>query len=318
MSLVEQALKKAKAAGTPLPLSTAAPPAPEAPAAEASAPETVSATRAPATVELIEPSPDITATFKTLKSLEVDLGRLSRMGYLPPPEQQREIEEQFRHIKRPLLARALGRGMPRQDNGVVIMVTSALPGDGKTFSAVNLAMSLALEKDTSVLLVDADLIKPQAGKVFGLENEPGLVHALSDDSVDVETLVVQTSIPKLAVLPAGRTAQPTAELLSSARMATVIQRLKSYSGTRIILLDSPPLLITNEAKAFAELAGQVVLVVRANATPQRAVLDAIAFLREDQFVGAILNQSDTVSGSGYGYSYYGQLYKYGVSPGAAE
>jgi protein-tyrosine kinase len=310
MSLVEQALKKAKAAGAPLPLSTAAP--------EEHAAEPDAATRAPATADLIEPSPDITATFKTLRSVEVDLDRLSRVGYLPPPEQRREIEEQFRHIKRPLLARALGRGMPRQDNGVVIMVTSALPGDGKTFCAVNLAMSLALEKDTSVLLVDADLIKPQAGRVFGLENEPGLVDALSDETVDVETLVVQTSIPKLAILPAGRTAQPTAELLSSARMATVIQRLKSYSGTRIILLDSPPLLITNEAKAFAELAGQVVLVVRANATPQRAVLDAIAFMREDQFVGAVLNQSDTVSGSGYGYSYYGQLYKYGVSAGAAE
>jgi protein-tyrosine kinase len=313
MSLVEQALKKAKAAGTPLPLSTAAQPAPAEPVAE-----TVAAARPAATVELIEPSPDITATFRTLKSVDVDLGQLSRMGYLPPPEQQREIEEQFRHIKRPLLARALGRGMPRQDNGVVIMVTSALQGDGKTFSAVNLAMSLALEKDTSVLLVDADLVKPQAGKVFGLENEPGLVDALSDETVDVETLVVQTSIPKLAILPAGRTAQPTAELLSSARMATVIQRLKSQSGNRIILLDSPPLLITNEAKAFAELAGQVVLVVRANATPQRAVLDAIGFLREDQFVGAVLNQSDTVSGSGYGYSYYRQLYKYGASTGAAE
>ncbi len=313
MSLVEQALKKAKAAGKALPLTTAPQPALTEPAAGAPA------VQHPTPVgELIEPSPDITATFKSLRTVEVDLGWLSDMGYMPPADQQREIAEQFRHIKRPLLARALGRGMPKMGNGMVIMVTSALQGDGKTFSTLNLAMSLAQEKDASVLLVDADLIQPQSTRALRLESEPGLTHALSDESVDVESLVVQTSIPKLSVLPAGQTPLAAAELLSSARMAAVIERLKSNSDNRIILLDSPPILITNEAKALADLAGQVVLVVKANATPQRAVLDAIAFLREDQFVGVVLNQSDTVSGSGYGYGYYGHMYKYGSSSAETE
>jgi protein-tyrosine kinase len=311
MSLVEQALKRAKAAGSPVPLSTAQPPPVVEPAAIADG--GLAAKRESSETELIEPSPEITATVRALKSVDLDLDRLRRMGYLPPEDQDREIAEQFRHIKRPLLARAFGRGTVRQEGATIVMVTSALPGEGKTFCAVNLALSLALEVDASVLMVDADTAKPQLTRAFNLEAEAGLVDALSDGRFDVESLVVQTSLPKLSILPTGRLPQSAAELLASDRMGAVMQRLTSFSRNRIVLVDSPPLLVTNEGKALVDLAGQVVLVVKANATPQRAVMDAIGHLREDRFVGLVLNQSDTVSGAGYGYGYYGHMYQYGQS-----
>lgn len=300
MSLVEQALKRAKLAGKPTPLSTAVPEPAEAPAA------------AIPSEQLIEPSPEITATIQPLKTIEIDFDLLRSYGYLPPPSQEREIAEQYRHIKRPLLARALGRGMPRQQNCTVIMVSSALAGEGKTFSSINLALSMARETDASVLLVDADTSKPQVSKALGLQDEPGLVDALLDESIDVESLVELTNVPKLAVLPAGRAAGSAAELLASERMARILHRLQAQSPSRIILLDCPPLLITNEAKAIIDSVGQAVLVVRANETPQQAVLDAIGHFREDQFVGLVLNQSDSVAGLGYGYGYYGRMYDYGT------
>jgi len=308
VSLVEQALKRAKAEGRPTPLSTATP------QATGTSELAVAATTSPVQLppeQLIEPSPEITATIQPLKSIEIDFDLLRNFGYLPPPEQEREISEQYRHIKRPLLARALGRGTPRQDNGTVIMVTSALAGEGKTFSAINLALSLSLETDATVLLVDADTAKPQVSRAFGLQNEPGLVDALVDESCDVESLVTLTNVPKLAILPVGRAAESAAELLASDRMGTVLRRLTALSPNRIVLLDCPPLLITNEAKAIVDAVGQAVLVVLANQTPQQAVLDAIGHFREDQFVGLVLNQSETVAGYGYGYGYYGRMYEYG-------
>jgi receptor protein-tyrosine kinase len=315
MSLVEQALKRAKAKGSPLPLSTSHSANSVQQNETRGVVETVgdelAAQLSPASEEIIEPSPEITATVRPLRFKEVDFERLRRMGYVPPANQERSIAEQFRHIKRPLLARVLGRGTARQEGATILMVSSALPGEGKTFCSLNLAMNLALEVDASVVLVDADTAKPQLTQAFDVQDEPGLVDALSDSSVDVASLVIETSVPKLSILPTGRAPESASELLSSARMAAVMQRLATFTRNRIVLVDSPPLLVTNEAKALVDLAGQVVLVVKANSTPQRAVLDAIGHLREDQFVGLVLNQSDTVSGAGYGYGYYGHMYNYG-------
>lgn len=317
MSLVEQALKRAKLAGKPTPLSTAVPQPVVLPETSAASERVAVHSNAPSVTipaeQLIEPSPEITATIQPLKSLEIDFELLRSYGYLPQLSQEREIAEQYRHIKRPLLARALGRGMPRQDNCTVIMISSALAGEGKTFSSINLALSMSLETDATVLLVDADTSKPQVSKALGLQNESGLVDALLDEALDPETLVQLTDVPKLSVLPAGRAWESAAELLASDRMSRILRRLQAMSPSRIILLDCPPLLITNEAKAIIDAVGQAVLVVKANDTPQQAVLDAISHFRDNQFVGLILNQSDTIAGLGYGYGYYGRMYDYGSS-----
>lgn len=315
MSLVEQALKKAKQSGQPVPLSTQAPPAPE-PAAPL--PGDVALPMAKAVVEgidptsVIEPSPEITSTVQPLHIVAIDREGLRASGYLPPVEQEREIAEQFRHVKRPLVSRALGRGQERVVHGNRIAVMSALQGEGKTFTAINLALSIALEKDVEVVLVDTDMIRPELSRVFGLKGQPGLIEALADASVDVASLVHHTDVPRLRILPAGVADHTAAEWLMSPRMDEVLRRLSGGSGSNTILVfDSPPLLVTNESKAVCDAAGQVVLVVRANETPQRAVLDAISHIGEGKHVGLVLNGSDTVAGVGYGYGYYGGMYQYG-------
>jgi exopolysaccharide/PEP-CTERM locus tyrosine autokinase len=185
------------------------------------------------------------------------------------------------------------------------MVTSALPGDGKTFTSINLALSMALELDISVLLVDADAPKPHVSEILALQREPGLMDALVDETVDVESLIVQTNLEGLSILPAGTPAHGTSELLSSNRMRQIMTNLCARNPRRIVLLDSPPLLITNEGRALAKVAGQVVLVVRAGQTPQHAVQDAIGLIDEQQAGGLVLNQVVAGLEKYYGYGAYG-------------
>jgi Mrp family chromosome partitioning ATPase len=192
------------------------------------------------------------------------------------------------------------------------MVASAVPGDGKTFTSINLALSMALERDISVLLVDSDVAKQHLTEIFGLRDRKGLLDALIDETLDAESLVVPTNIRGFAILPAGRRAEGTAELLSSSRMSHIIATLCARNPRRILLLDSPPLLITNEGRALVKIAGQVVLVVRAGETPRHAVQAAIELFDPSQAGGLILNQVKVGLTEGYyGYDAYGAYGAYG-------
>jgi protein-tyrosine kinase len=186
------------------------------------------------------------------------------------------------------------------------MITSALPCDGKTFTSINLALSMALERDVSVLLVDCDVAKRHVSEVVGLKQERGLLDALADESVDIDSLIVQANQRGLSILPAGRRAEGTAELLSSNRMRQILKNLSTRNPRRILLLDSPPLLITNEGRTLLKHAGQVVLVVRAGHTPRQAVQDALALVDTRQAGGIILNEAPVSRSEGYyGYGTYG-------------
>jgi exopolysaccharide/PEP-CTERM locus tyrosine autokinase len=242
---------------------------------------------------------------KSARRKSLDTNTLRARGYLPEEGQDRQFAEQYRRIKRPLVDKALSgtttAGEPR-----VIMITSALPGDGKTFTSINLAMSMALERDISVLLVDCDVAKRHVSEIVGMKEEAGLLDALVDESVDIESLVAPTNLRNLSILPAGTRVEATAELLSSNRMRQIIASLCSRVPRRILLLDSPPLLITNEGQALVKIAGQIVLVVRAGHTPRQAVQDAIALFDVQQAGGLILNQVQASKKEGYyGYGYYG-------------
>jgi exopolysaccharide/PEP-CTERM locus tyrosine autokinase len=223
---------------------------------------------------------------------------------LPPEHQERALSDQYRQIKRPLIANATGRGgtekLPR---GQLIMVASAMPGEGKTFTSMNLALSLALEKDLSVLLIDADAPKPHLDRALGIAGEPGLLELLRDESLDPESLIIPTDVPTLAMLPIGTGSETTTELLASHRMEEIMAQLASNDPMRIVVIDSPPLLLTSESRVLAEAAGQVVLVVRAGVTPQQAVLDAISHLGEGKSIGLLLNQSTDIAPAGYYYGY---------------
>ncbi len=237
------------------------------------------------------------------KRMTLNMEALRARGYLPESGKDQQFADHYRRIKRPLIDRAMSditaAGEPR-----LIMITSALPGDGKTFTSINLALSMALERDISVLLVDCDVAKQHVSDICGVRGEGGLLDALVDDSVDVESLVVQTNLGGLSILPAGRRVEATTELLSSNRMRQIIAQL-CRSRRRIVLLDSPPLLLTNEGRTLVKLAGQIVLVVRAGHTPRQAVQDAIGLFDIQQTGGIILNQVNVSGADGYyGYGSY--------------
>jgi protein-tyrosine kinase len=262
-----------------------------------------SSSKSPSRQPNIEPVP-------LAKRLPVDLNALRSSGYLPDEQKERQFTDQYRRIKRPLIEKALSGGgdvgEPR-----MILVASAVPGDGKTFTSINLALSMALERDISVLLVDSDVTKQHISGIFGLRDQQGLLDALVDESLDPESLVVPTNIRGFAILPAGRRAEGTAELISSNRMRSVAAGLCARDPRRILLLDSPPLLITNEGRSLVKIAGQVVLVVRTGVTPRHAVQAAIELFDPSQAGGVILNQVKVGLMEGYyGYGAYGP---YGAS-----
>ena len=238
--------------------------------------------------------------------LTLDVGRLRAAGYLPEESKDRQFANHYRQIKRPLIAKASSEHPVGVLDSRVIMVTSALPGDGKTFTSVNLALSMARERDSSVLLVDADSPKPRVSEIFGLREQAGLLDALEDDTIEIDSLIVPTNVRGFSLLPAGRPVEGASELFSSDRMRQLLMSLVSNDPRRIVLLDSPPLLITSEGRALIKCAGQVLLVVHAGQTPQHAVRDAIALIDEKQAGGLVLNQGQAgLTESYYGYGAYG-------------
>jgi receptor protein-tyrosine kinase len=162
------------------------------------------------------------------KVVHLDRAALINAGFLPPEQQQGQIAAQFRHIKRPLLSAALGRGMEPLEQGRMVMVTSSLPNEGKTFISINLALSISLERDISVVLVDADVAKSHVSRLFGLDSEIGLLDAVRDEAADVESLILPTDIPKLSILPAGRPTEMATELLASFHMESVMAKIVGW------------------------------------------------------------------------------------------
>ncbi|HEY8509286.1 MAG TPA: P-loop NTPase [Steroidobacteraceae bacterium] len=306
MSIIERALQKLQSGGRP-----AAPPASPSPA-----PTPLPSVRAPDPAHR-EPRAVIG---DPSRAVTIDFDALRRSGLLPPEHQQRELAHQFRTIKRPLIrnafdvtATAPARSAPR-----TVMVTSALPGEGKTFNSINLALSMSLEKDYSVILVDGDVARPQLSNVFGVLDQPGLLDVLADSNVTVASVVRPTNVRGLSILPVGRRTETATELLASARMRHTLAQLEQLDPQAMILVDSPPVLVTSEARVLASLFAQVVVVVRAGATPQEAVLEAISIIGEGPRIGMVLNQvtHGTVAGSYYGYDSYSGYGTDAAAPGA--
>ena len=235
-------------------------------------------------------------------TVNIDPPALRAAGLLAPEEEEHQLAQQYRQIKRPLIGKAMGRGAPRLPNGRVIMVASALAGEGKTFTAVNLALSISMEKDVHVLLVDADVAKPLLSSLLGLSEAPGLLDVLRDSRLDVESVILRTNIPNLTVLSAGKRSHETTELLASARMEEVMCAIAQHDERRLVVLDSPPLLLTTESPAIAQVAGQVVMVVRAGTTPRQAVLAALTYVGSHPAVSLVLNQCRMSAPASYYYN----------------
>ena len=249
------------------------------------------------------------------KSLPSDVERyhldetvLIRGGLLAPLDRAIPVSDEFRRIKRPLLENVKKSDKNVDNHMNTIMVASAMPGAGKTFCAVNLAASIALERELNVLLIDADVAKPHISRACGLEDRVGLTELLEDESIPIEEVLVRTDLNDVQMLPAGRRHAQSTELLASDRMAGVIHELATRYPDRIIVMDSPPLLVTSEAQALARQAGQIAFVVESGKTGHRDVLEAIEGLDRSKPINVILNKSVySKSGRYYGggYGYYG-------------
>lgn len=233
---------------------------------------------------------------------------LVRGGLLAPLDQAIPVSDEFRRIKRPLLDNVSKRGHGAEEHMNTIMVASAMPGAGKTFCSVNLAASISLERELNVLLIDADVAKPHISRACGLEDRIGLIEILEDESLSIEDVLVRTDLNDIQILPAGRRHAQSTELLASNRMEAVIDELATRYPDRIIIMDSPPLLITSEAQALAQQAGQIALVIEAGKTGHQDVLEVLEGLDQNKPINVILNKNVYSQPGGYyggGYGYYG-------------
>jgi exopolysaccharide/PEP-CTERM locus tyrosine autokinase len=236
---------------------------------------------------------------------KLDQAALRTAGFILPGGPVTGLAEEFRIIKRQLLRTASGKTGLDADKRQTIMVCSASPGEGKTFCAINLALSLASEEELEVLLVDGDFNKPEIPSILGLENGPGLIDAISHPQADPNDFVVQTDFGRFSVLPAGRKANNVPELLASERTRQVLASLTEGHRQRIVIFDSPPVLMASPASVLASKVGQAVVVVRADTTTEARLREAVALLSGCDHVSLLLNAAGfAATGRRFG-SYYG-------------
>ena len=242
--------------------------------------------------------------------VQIDLVKLQMAGIVTPNADRKRIVEEFRIIKRPILNAAFATGESHIPNGNLIMVTSARPGDGKTFSSVNLAMSMASERDINVLLVDADVVNYHREKsvmsMLGVSERKGLLDVLNDRDTDLSDVLLRTNVPNLTLLPAGGVTINPTELLASNRMGELVEQLAQRYPDRVILFDTPPVLATSEPSVLAMHVGQIVFVVEAEKTSRKAVEASLSLISSCQHISLLLNKADYEAGTEkFGAYYYG-------------
>jgi exopolysaccharide/PEP-CTERM locus tyrosine autokinase len=237
------------------------------------------------------------------RHLALDLRKLREAGYLPEETEERRFADFYRALKRPIIRKALAGDAGHESR--FVLVSSPLPGEGKTFTTLNLALSMARERDISVLLIDGDFPKAHLSRVLGVEKEPGLLDAVADETLEIEPLIFRTDAEGLEFLSAGTRSEGASELLASQRMGHIAAKLTARNSRRIIVLDSSPLLVSTEARVLAHIAGQMIVVARSGHTPRQALIDAIALVDKKKLNGLVLNDAYvTSSAEYYGYSYY--------------
>ncbi|MEO9077799.1 MAG: AAA family ATPase [Rhodanobacter sp.] len=310
MSIVEKAAEKLKT----LPVDSVVPPPADAeplsPPTQAEPPHAV-----PTVERLQQRARVVDHPAEAAPLLHVDSVALKRMGLLPADDEaERRLSDELRSVKRPLLANASDKGSETLIRGKRIVVTSAEAGEGKTFSAVNLALSLARETDFEVLLVDGDIPKSDITRIFGLSGRPGLMDVLADEKLAPAEVIIRTDVPNLLVVPAGERHPLAAELFRSRRMEYVLDEFGGRNRRRLLLFDSSPLLATAESQVLASHMGQVVVVVAANRTRRQALTSALRRLSDLQYVGLVLNMSSlpTEDKDYNGQSYYLRALKGGA------
>ena len=225
---------------------------------------------------------------------------------LPSAGFSRQVEE-FRSIKRQMLASIL-RGASADGTNRLLMVTSAVPSEGKTHVSINLALAIAFERDYSVLLVDADAHRHSLVSRLGINADKGWIDTLTDDSVKLSDVIIGTNIPNLTVLPAGKARPEIPELMSSRKMVEMLRQLVGENPNRLVIFDSLPCLVSSEPTILAAHVGQVLFVVAASETSKDEIESSLRLLEGCPTINLILNKGDPLlidqfGKYGYGYGY---------------
>jgi protein-tyrosine kinase len=273
MSLIEEAMKRAKRDGTLADPSRSRSPQPRLPRDDSAA----------------APPGRLAAQVASRPQLKIDRAALRSAGLAPTPSAERRLASEYRALKRGVLSFMARKGA-NTERGNSLMVASAESGEGKTFTALNLAVSLAAERDWIVVLVDADCAKHHLSAVMGVDRERGLLDVLSDSQVSFADVMYRTEVPGLHVVPAGQAPEASTELIASARMAQALGELLREEPRAIVIFDSSPILLTTDSRALADAVGQVLLVVRADSTSRASVKEAISALGDGHHIGLVLNQ----------------------------
>jgi exopolysaccharide/PEP-CTERM locus tyrosine autokinase len=314
MSLIEQAAKRLeqlRQAGVELPEDAVARDLlPQIPAQKATEPDTPRQTSSPDPITPQNVGKDLASasSVSAANRVHLDFEAMAASGLLVPSQSRNVLANEFRVIKRPLIANAMGKGATPVTNGNLVMITSALPGEGKSFTAINLAISIAMELDNTVMLVDADVARPSVLNMLGLPPTEGLLDVVNENSLDISRVLLRTNIEKLSILPSGTPHPRATELLASDAMIRLLDDMAKRYPDRIIIFDSPPLLLTTEARALATHMGQIVVVVQSGETTQAAVREAVATIDTCPLKMMVLNKATQSASDRYGYGY---AYGYG-------
>ena len=311
MSTIEKALDKLGAANSV----AAAPSLPESGVAEAVAVESASSDEAltavspqPDTVVITQAAPQPMPTHETptRNFVEIDLKSLSDRNFVSMATERRLIYEEYRVIKRKLINNAFGGLSSTLKHPNLILVTSSRPGEGKTFTSVNLALSIALEQDKTVLLVDADVLRPNVSRTLEITTSLGLTDYLSSNDVDASDIIYSTNVERLKLITAGKPHHLSTELLASDKMVELVDEFASRYPDRIVIFDAPPLLGVNETAVLAGMCGQAVVVLEENKTKLNELERALSLLPKELAVGFVINKAyySRDKGYGYGYGYY--------------
>jgi exopolysaccharide/PEP-CTERM locus tyrosine autokinase len=273
------------------------PPAPDMPAAFADGPETATAAQPTAPAESMDQS-------SAGKIVNLDLDGLADKGFLTPQNDRSLLAEEYRVIKRPLLREAFHPRRSSDDRQHMVLVTSSKPGEGKTFTAINLGMSIASEHDVQVLVIDSDIRRMGLSYTLGLNNYKGLMDVLQDAELSLSDVILRTNVPHLSILPGGQAMGAATEILASQKMKAVIDDITRRYANRFIIIDSPPILASSEPGVLASYVGKVVMVVQANATTKGAIAQSLSLIDVCPNVNFVLNNVTATAGPER-FGYYG-------------
>jgi protein-tyrosine kinase len=239
------------------------------------------------------------------ETITLNSANLTERGFIYDSNSAHHIQEEFRHIKRKLLNNAFGPAAKTLKHSNLIMVSSSNPNEGKTFISINLALSIALEQEKTVLLVDADVLRPSLHRELQFERKQGLLEYLLDEVHQLSEVIYNTNITNLKIIPAGKPHRLTNELLASTKMATLAEELAQRYPDRIVIFDCPPILGVTETPVLSSLVGQAVVVVEESRTKLDDVKKAVSQLNDDIAVGFVINKTVMSKKDGYGYYGYG-------------